>query len=46
MIKNKIRCAIHTRKYCEEGLEQDFNSLDAQRVTCEQILDFSISSAA
>ncbi|GIW90220.1 MAG: integrase [Pirellulaceae bacterium] len=27
----KIRCAIYTRKSTEEGLEQDFNSLDAQR---------------
>ena len=35
MIKNKIRCAIYTRKSCEEGLEQDFNSLDAQREACE-----------
>ncbi len=25
------RCAIYTRKSSEEGLEQDFNSLDAQR---------------
>lgn len=30
-----IRCAIYTRKSCEEGLEQDFNSLDAQREACE-----------
>ena len=26
----KIRCAIYTRKSTEEGLEQEFNSLDAQ----------------
>ena len=26
-----VRCAIYTRKSTEEGLEQDFNSLDAQR---------------
>lgn len=26
-----VRCAIHTRKSTEEGLEQEFNSLDAQR---------------
>ncbi len=31
----KIKCAIYTRKSCEEGLEQDFNSLDAQREACE-----------
>ena len=30
----KIRCAIYTRKSTEEGLEQDFNSLDAQREAC------------
>jgi len=29
------RCAIYTRKSHEEGLEQDFNSLDAQRDACE-----------
>ena len=28
------RCAIYTRKSTEEGLEQDFNSLDAQREAC------------
>ena len=27
----KVRCAIHTRKSSEEGLEMEFNSLDAQR---------------
>ncbi len=35
MTKRKIRCAIYTRKSSEEGLEQDFNSLDAQREACE-----------
>lgn len=30
----KIRCAIYTRKSTEEGLEQDFNSLDAQAEAC------------
>jgi site-specific DNA recombinase len=29
------RCAIYTRKSSEDGLEQDFNSLDAQREACE-----------
>ena len=29
------RCAIYSRKSSEEGLEQDFNSLDAQREACE-----------
>lgn len=35
MTKPKLRCAIYTRKSSEEGLEQDFNSLDAQREACE-----------
>lgn len=30
-----VRCAIYTRKSTEEGLEQEFNSLDAQREACE-----------
>ena len=30
----KIRCAIYTCKSSEEGLEQEFNSLDAQREAC------------
>ena len=30
----KLRCAIYTRKSSDEGLEQDFNSLDAQREAC------------
>lgn len=30
-----LRCAVYTRKSSEEGLEQDFNSLDAQRVAAE-----------
>lgn len=31
----QVRCAIYTRKSSEEGLEQEFNSLDAQREACE-----------
>lgn len=31
----RVRCAIYTRKSSEEGLEQDYNSLDAQRDACE-----------
>ncbi len=31
----RIRCAIYTRKSTEYGLEQDFNSLDAQREAAE-----------
>ena len=30
----KLRCAIYTRKSSEEGLDQEFNSLDAQREAC------------
>ncbi len=30
-----IRCAIYTRKSTSEGLDQAFNSLDAQRESCE-----------
>src|SRR6185369_12501569 len=30
-----VRCAIYTRKSTEEGLDQSFNSLDAQREACE-----------
>ena len=30
----KVRCAIYTRKSSEEGLEMEFNSLDAQREAC------------
>ena len=29
------RCAVYTRKSSEEGLEQNFNSLHAQREACE-----------
>ena len=32
---NTLRCAIYTRKSTEEGLEQEFNTLDAQRDACE-----------
>ena len=31
----KVRCAIYTRKSSDEGLEQEFNSLDSQRESCE-----------
>ena len=33
-----IRCAIYTRKSTEEGLQQDFNSLDAQREAAEAFI--------
>ena len=34
----RLRCGIYTRKSSEEGLEQDFNSLDAQREACEAFI--------
>ena len=33
-----LHCAIYTRKSSEEGLEQEFNSLDAQREACEAFI--------
>ena len=38
MSKPILRCAIYTRKSSEEGLEQGFNSLDAQREACEAFI--------
>jgi DNA invertase Pin-like site-specific DNA recombinase len=38
MSKTPIRCAVYTRKSSEEGLEQSFNSLDAQREACEAFI--------
>ena len=32
---NPTRCAVYTRKSVEKGLEQEFNSLDAQREAAE-----------
>jgi DNA invertase Pin-like site-specific DNA recombinase len=37
--KPKVRCAIYCRKSSEEGLEQSFNSLDAQREACAAYID-------
>jgi DNA invertase Pin-like site-specific DNA recombinase len=31
----KLRCAVYTRKSTDEGLEKEFNSLEAQRAACE-----------
>jgi site-specific DNA recombinase len=36
--KRSLRCAIYTRKSTEEGLEQDFNSLDAQREAAQAFI--------
>jgi site-specific DNA recombinase len=34
----RVRCAIYTRKSSEEGLEQEFNSLQAQREACDAFI--------
>ncbi len=39
MSKNTVRCAIYTRKSHEEGLNQEFNSLDAQRQAGEAFIE-------
>src|SRR5215472_14286272 len=36
--KPALHCAIYTRKSSEEGLEQSFNSLEAQREACEAFI--------
>ena len=33
-----VRCAVYTRKSCEDGLDQNFNSLDAQRLAGENYI--------
>jgi site-specific DNA recombinase len=38
MSQSTLRCAIYTRKSTDEGLEQGFNSLDAQREACEAFI--------
>src|SRR5215813_1154386 len=35
----RVRCAIYTRKSSEEGLEQEFNSLQVQREACEAFIN-------
>ncbi|MCB1376980.1 MAG: recombinase family protein [Alphaproteobacteria bacterium] len=37
-IIRKLRCAVYTRKSTEEGLDMEFNSLDAQREACEAFI--------
>ena len=37
-VTRKLRCAVYTRKSSEEGLEQEFNSLHAQREACESFV--------
>ena len=36
--QERVRCAVYTRKSSEEGLEQEFNSLRAQREACEAFI--------
>ena len=38
LLMNRRRCAIYTRKSTDEGLDQSFNSLDAQREACESFV--------
>jgi site-specific DNA recombinase len=38
VLPTRLRCAIYTRKSTEEGLEQDFNTLDAQREAAEAFI--------
>src|SRR5438045_5206726 len=37
--QRRFRCAVYTRKSSEEGLEQEFNSLHAQREACEAFIN-------
>jgi len=37
--RKHLRCAIYTRKSSDEGLEQEFNSLHAQREACEAFVE-------
>jgi site-specific DNA recombinase len=37
--RRSSRCAVYTRKSSEEGLEQEFNSLQAQREACEAFIN-------
>ena len=39
------RCAVYARKSSEERLEQDFNSLDAQREACEAFIRSQVGEA-
>jgi site-specific DNA recombinase len=42
-VVTRKRCAIYTRKSSEEGLEQDFNSLHAQREACEAFVKSQVA---
>ncbi len=43
--RTTTRCAIYTRKSTEEGLDQEFNSLDAQREACAAYVLVSVMKA-
>ena len=45
MKNKKVRCAIYTRKSTEEGLEQEFNSLDAQRESAQPYIAIRLLKA-
>jgi len=40
--QKKFRCAVYTRKSTEEGLDQEFNSLDAQREACAAFISSQV----
>ena len=42
----KVCCAVYTRKSTEEGLDQNFNSLDAQRDACDTIVELELDGPA
>ena len=44
--RRTLRCAIYTRKSSEHGLEQDFNSLHAQRESAERKAESKATTAA
>jgi hypothetical protein len=41
----RLRCAVYTRKSSDEGLEQEFNSLHAQREACEAFISRRLACA-
>jgi hypothetical protein len=41
----RVRCAIYTRKSSEKGLDQEFNSLQAEREACEAFITTSATKA-
>src|SRR4051812_17133428 len=41
--KPQVRCAIYTRKSTEEGLQQEFNTLDAQRESAEAYIKSQVA---